>query len=99
MLHYLKFRGAPKWLIDQAEQYKMMLWNMKDGIVTSNHLQQLPTTLQMELIFDINVGFFHKSRVFRDTGRFDLYFLEYNHDFLISCPHSTYTIFLPSDQQ
>ncbi|KAM3964354.1 uncharacterized protein ACR2FA_001326 [Aphomia sociella] len=67
MVSYLKFRGAPSWLIDQAKNYKQQLWMMKDGVLTSAHLQKLPLPLQMELIFDINVGCFHKSLLFRDA--------------------------------
>ncbi|XP_052759511.1 uncharacterized protein LOC113513411 [Galleria mellonella] len=67
MISYLKFRGAPTWLIEQARNYKRQLWIMKDGILSSKHLQKLPLPLQMELIFDINVGHFKKSLIFKDT--------------------------------
>ncbi|CAG4980121.1 unnamed protein product [Colias eurytheme] len=66
MIRYLKFRGAPENLIDQAKQYKEQLWQMKEGVLTSAHLQKLPFPFQMELIFDINVGHFHDSLLLRD---------------------------------
>ncbi|XP_059045360.1 uncharacterized protein LOC131841129 [Achroia grisella] len=67
MIAYLKNRGAPSLLIEQAKNYKRQLWLMKDGILTSTHLQKLPLPLQMELIFDINVRYFQKSLLFRNT--------------------------------
>ncbi|XP_072932091.1 uncharacterized protein [Epargyreus clarus] len=67
MVDYLKFRGAPVSLIEQAKQYKEHLWKMKDGILTSEHLHELPLPLQMELIFDINVGHFHDTLLFKGT--------------------------------
>ncbi|KAL0841121.1 hypothetical protein ABMA28_014878 [Loxostege sticticalis] len=67
MITYLKFRGAPAWLLEQAAKYKQQLWQMKDGILSSNQLQKLPLPLQMELIFDVNVGHFHNSLLFRET--------------------------------
>lgn len=70
MISYLKFHGAPSWLIDQAMKYKKQLWQMKDGILASEELQKLPLPLQMELIFDVNVGHFHSSLLFRDTSKY-----------------------------
>ncbi|XP_063895224.1 uncharacterized protein LOC135118099 isoform X1 [Helicoverpa armigera] len=67
MINYLKFSRAPSWLVDQCKNYKLQLWKMKAGILTSQHLQKLPLPLQMELIFDINVGNFHNSMLFRET--------------------------------
>ncbi|CAH4029383.1 unnamed protein product [Pieris brassicae] len=67
MIRYLKFRGAPEGLIEQSKQYKEQLWQMKEGILTSDYLQTLPFPFQMELIFDINVGLFHDSLLLRDT--------------------------------
>ncbi|XP_028158356.1 uncharacterized protein LOC114351371 [Ostrinia furnacalis] len=67
MVSYLKFRGAPSWLMEQAAKYKQQVWQMKDGILSSSQLQKLPLPLQMELIFDVNVGHFHNSLLFRDT--------------------------------
>ncbi|VVC96843.1 unnamed protein product, partial [Leptidea sinapis] len=55
-------------LTQQAAQYKQQLWRMKDGVLTSQHLKQLPLAFQMELIFDINVGHFHDSLLLRDTA-------------------------------
>lgn len=69
MVKYLKSCGAPPTLIEQAKNYKLQLWQMKKGVLTSDHLQQLPHPLQMELIFDINVGHFHRSALLRDTGK------------------------------
>lgn len=77
MLKYLKFRGAPKWLIDQAKLYKITLWKMKDGVLTTNYLQKLPLALHKELIFDINVGYFHNTLLFRYTGEY-LFLIYYN---------------------
>ncbi|KAJ0177120.1 hypothetical protein K1T71_007129 [Dendrolimus kikuchii] len=68
MIRYLTFHGAPSLLIKQAKNYKLQLWEMKDGILNSQQLQELPHPLQMELIFDINVGHFHNSLLFRDTN-------------------------------
>lgn len=68
MVRYLKFHGASPSLIEQTEKYKMQLWKIKDGILNTQSLRQLPTPLQMELIFDINVGHFHESLLFRDCG-------------------------------
>ncbi|XP_026317795.1 uncharacterized protein LOC113228654 [Hyposmocoma kahamanoa] len=68
MTKYLKSCGAPPCLIEQAKNYKLQLWQMKKGVLTSDHLQQLPHPLQMELIFDINVGHFHRSILLGDTG-------------------------------
>ncbi|XP_047513975.1 uncharacterized protein LOC125055559 [Pieris napi] len=67
MIRYLKFRGAPEGLIEQSKQYKEQLWQMKEGVLTSDHLQTLPFPFQMELIFDINVGLFHDSLLLRNT--------------------------------
>ncbi|KAG6445856.1 hypothetical protein O3G_MSEX004127 [Manduca sexta] len=67
MVNYLRFRGVQPCLLDQAKKYKELLWEMKDGVLTSRQLQKLPQPLQMELIFDINVGYFHSSLLFRDT--------------------------------
>nr|XP_034830292.1 uncharacterized protein LOC117987394 [Maniola hyperantus] len=67
MIQYLKFRGAPSGLIQQAMLYKQQLWKMKDGILTTHHLKELPVPIQMELIFDINVGHFHSSFLLGDT--------------------------------
>ncbi|XP_046959701.1 uncharacterized protein LOC124529826 [Vanessa cardui] len=66
VIDFLKFRGAPSWLVEQARLYKQQLWKMKDGILTTPHLQKLPVPLRMELIFDINVGHFHDSMLLRD---------------------------------
>ncbi|XP_026317546.1 uncharacterized protein LOC113228451 isoform X2 [Hyposmocoma kahamanoa] len=68
MKEYLKSCGAPQSLIDQAKNYKLQLWKMKKGVLRSDHLQKLPHSLQMELIFDINVGHFHRSMLLGDTG-------------------------------
>ncbi|XP_039754559.1 uncharacterized protein LOC120629631 [Pararge aegeria] len=67
MIQYLKFREAPSVLVQQAMLYKEQLWRMKDGILTTHHLKELPVPLQMELIFDINVGHFHDSFLLGDT--------------------------------
>uniref|UniRef100_A0A2A4K7A7 Cyclic nucleotide-binding domain-containing protein n=1 Tax=Heliothis virescens TaxID=7102 RepID=A0A2A4K7A7_HELVI len=67
MISYLKFSKAPSWLVDQCKNYKLQLWKMKAGILRSHHLQKMPLPLQMELIFDINVGNFHNSMLFRET--------------------------------
>ncbi|XP_022831179.1 uncharacterized protein LOC111359777 [Spodoptera litura] len=67
MMKYLKFNMAPSWLVEQCKNYKLQLWQMKAGILRSDQLQKLPLPLQMELIFDINVGNFHNSMLFRDT--------------------------------
>ncbi|XP_073944711.1 uncharacterized protein isoform X2 [Choristoneura fumiferana] len=67
MLNYLKVSGAPAQLAELAQKYKLQLWRMKDGVLTSQHLQKLPLTLQMELIFDINVAHFHNTLLFRDA--------------------------------
>ncbi|KAH9627836.1 hypothetical protein HF086_001732 [Spodoptera exigua] len=67
MMEYLNFNKAPSWLVEQCKNYKLQLWNMKGGILRSDQLQKLPLPLQMELIFDINVGNFHNSMLFRDT--------------------------------
>ncbi|XP_013143805.1 PREDICTED: uncharacterized protein LOC106107482 isoform X2 [Papilio polytes] len=66
MINYLKLRGASTALTEQTERYKTQLWKMKDGVLSSNYFRQLPTSLQMELIFDINVGHFHDTMLFRD---------------------------------
>lgn len=68
MIKYLKICGANQNLIEQAKKYKEQLWEMKSGVLTSRRLQELPHPLQMELIFDINVGHFHRSLLFRDTS-------------------------------
>ncbi|CAH2980383.1 unnamed protein product [Chilo suppressalis] len=67
MIRYLKFHKAPAWLIEQAAKYKLQLWEMKDGVLTSNELKKLPLPLQMELIFDINVGDFHNTLLFKNA--------------------------------
>ncbi|KAJ8728052.1 hypothetical protein PYW08_016437 [Mythimna loreyi] len=67
MMNYLKLSRAPDWLVHQCKNYKLQLWHMKAGILRSEQLQTLPLPLQMELIFDINVGNFHNSLLFRDT--------------------------------
>ncbi|XP_026725097.1 uncharacterized protein LOC113492021 [Trichoplusia ni] len=67
MINYLRISRAPECLIDQCKNYKLQLWEMKDGILRSDQLNKLPLPLQMELIFDINVGNFHNSMLFRDT--------------------------------
>ncbi|KAJ8730193.1 hypothetical protein PYW07_017231 [Mythimna separata] len=67
MMNYLKLSKAPDWLVHQCKNYKLQLWQMKAGILRSEQLQTLPLPLQMELIFDINVGNFHNSLLFRDT--------------------------------
>ncbi|KAF9806423.1 hypothetical protein SFRURICE_001218 [Spodoptera frugiperda] len=67
MMKYLKFTMAPSWLVEQCKNYKLQLWQMKSGILRSDQLQKLPLPLQMELIFDINVGNFHNSMLFRET--------------------------------
>lgn len=69
MINYLKLRGASIALTEQTERYKTQLWKMKDGVLSSNYFRQLPTSLQMELIFDINVGHFHDTMLFRDCGK------------------------------
>lgn len=69
MIRYLKIRGAPRKLIEQAKKYKKHVWEMKDGVLVAPQLQKLPVPLQMELIFDINVGHFHNTLLFRDTGK------------------------------
>lgn len=69
MLNYLKVSGAPAQLVQMAEKYKLQLWRMKDGVLTSKHLRELPLTLQMELIFDINVAHFHNTLLFRDASK------------------------------
>ncbi|CAH2106526.1 unnamed protein product [Euphydryas editha] len=66
VIHFLKLRGAPSWLVEQARLYKKQLWRMKDGVISTPHLQTLPLPLQMELIFDINVGHFHDSLLLKD---------------------------------
>lgn len=50
---------------------------MKDGVLSTPHLKTLPLPLQMELIFDINVGHFHDSLLLRDMGNefVDFYFI------------------------
>ncbi|XP_063618999.1 uncharacterized protein LOC134791774 [Cydia splendana] len=67
MLDYLQKSGAPKTLVELAYTYKMQLWRMKDGVLTSDHLQKLPLPLQMELIYDINIAHFHDTLIFRDS--------------------------------
>ncbi|XP_075973154.1 uncharacterized protein LOC142974603 [Anticarsia gemmatalis] len=67
MINYLKFSRAPASLVEQCSNYKLQLWQMKDGILRSDELHKLPLPLQMELIFDINVANFHNSLLFRDT--------------------------------
>ncbi|CAK1595997.1 unnamed protein product [Parnassius mnemosyne] len=66
MINYLKIRGASSSLIDETDKYKKVLWKRKDGILNSHYLRELPTPLQMELIFDINVGHFHETLLFKD---------------------------------
>ncbi|XP_037872949.2 uncharacterized protein LOC101746849 [Bombyx mori] len=67
MTNYLKFRGAPTELIEQIKKYQTQIWEIKDGVLRSDLLKKIPISLQMELIFDLNVGHFHDSILFRDT--------------------------------
>ncbi|XP_049869364.1 uncharacterized protein LOC126369114 [Pectinophora gossypiella] len=68
MVKYLVDCGAPTYLVEQAKEYKHQLWNMKGGVLTSNYLMELPHCLKTDLIFDINVPYFHRTLLFRDTG-------------------------------
>ncbi|XP_041978323.1 uncharacterized protein LOC121732490 isoform X2 [Aricia agestis] len=68
VVNYLKSHNAPQTLVEQTKLYKQHLWSMKDGIRSTEYLKKFPQPLQMELIFDINVGHFHDSLLLKDTG-------------------------------
>jgi hypothetical protein len=74
---------VPTWLLDQASKYKQQLWEMKNGVLNSSQLQKLPLALQMELIFDINVGEFHNTLLFKSSGDFPRVNVALLEDFVI----------------
>lgn len=50
----------------ELRNYYSVLWRRKAGLTYSAHLYQLPTSLQMELMFDVNFAYLRRSLLFQD---------------------------------